>query len=81
MVTAGLTVWVAGLAATVWVNPSDQVRINGAIPVSAAWIVAEEPAQMVAPPLTAAFGGNSTVTTALPDDVPAHFVSETAVTV
>jgi hypothetical protein len=78
----GLTVRVAGLDETVWVNPSDQIRLQGAVPIRAAWITVEEPAQIVASPETAAFGGFCTVTTALPEGVPpVQFASETDVTV
>ncbi len=45
----------AGLAATpFWMNPSDQVRFHGPVPVNAAWMRAAEPAQMDAPPETVA---------------------------
>jgi hypothetical protein len=46
-----------------------------------AWIVAEEPAQIVVPPLTAAFGGSSTMMTALPDPLLVQLAFETEVTV
>ena len=36
---------------------------------------------MVVPPLTVALGGDSTVTTALPDPLPAQVAVETEVTV
>ena len=62
MVEDGLTLRVAGLEAIpVWVTPSDQVRLHGPVPVSAAWIVAEAPAQIVPPPLTVAVGLGLTV--------------------
>jgi hypothetical protein len=44
------------------VTPSDHVTVQGAAPVSAAWIVAEEPTQTEADPLTAAVGRAFTVT-------------------
>src|ERR1041385_8676943 len=62
----GLTVRVAGLTLTVCWFPSDQVRFQGPIPVSTAWITVEPPLQLVALPLTTAVGRGLTVTTALP---------------
>ena len=54
---AGLTERVAGLVVTPFcVNPSDQVKFHGLVPVSAAEIVAEPPVQMLVLPLTAAVG-------------------------
>jgi hypothetical protein len=45
-------------------------------------MLVDEPAQMVAEPLTVAVGSGLTVTTALPDEVPPlHFESLTTVTV
>ena len=63
VVEDGLTERVAGLEGTpVCVTPSDQVTSHGAVPVSAAWIVVEEPAQIVAVPVTVAVGRGLTVT-------------------
>src|SRR5947209_7989986 len=62
--------------ATFWLTPSDQLIANGAVPVSVAVIVAEEPAQIVPPPLTVAVGLALTVTVALPDELPPQFASE-----
>jgi hypothetical protein len=62
-VAAGLTERDAGEAATLdCVTPSDQTTVQGPAPVSAAWIVVEEPGQMAAVPETAAVGRGSTVT-------------------
>ena len=83
MVAAGLTLRVAGEAATLdCETPSDQTTVHGPVPVSTAWIVVEEPAQIAAVPETVAVGGGWTVTTAPPDPAPpAQLASETAVTV
>jgi len=59
----------------VCVTLSDQVTENGAVPVSAAVIVVEAPAQIVALPLTTAVGRGLTVTIAEPLDVPVQFAS------
>jgi hypothetical protein len=67
VVVEGLTLRVAGLAATEgWVKPSDQVTLHGPVPVRAAWIVVEPPLQIVTLPLTTDVGRGLTVTTALP---------------
>ena len=50
----GATLRVAGLAAAVCVKPSDHVRVQGPVPVSAAWIVVADPLQIVAVPETVA---------------------------
>ena len=83
VVTAGLTVRVAGLLTTpLWTTPSDQVTLQGALPLSAALIVVELPAQIVALPLTVATGNGLTLTTALPVPAPpVQLTSDTAVTV
>ena len=82
IVTAGLTEREAGLEATpAWFVPSDHVRFHGAVPVNAAWITADWPAQIVTLPLTVAFGRGLTVMVALPDEVPVQLKSETDVTV
>jgi hypothetical protein len=61
----GLTLRVAVVPLLiVWMFPSDQVTLHGAVPVSVAVIVAELPAQIAPPPLTAAFGRGRTVTAA-----------------
>jgi hypothetical protein len=61
----GPTERVAGLEdSPVCVTPSDQVTFQGASPVSAAWIVADPPAQMLPFPLTAAVGESQAVVTA-----------------
>ena len=63
VVEAGLTARVAGLAPIPdCVTPSDHVTVHGAVPVRAAWIVADEPAQTDVDPLTAAVGRAFTVT-------------------
>jgi hypothetical protein len=52
VVDVGLTVRIAGLLVFVVMTPSDQVTIQLAVPVSTAWIVAEDPGQMLVVPLT-----------------------------
>ena len=47
-------------------NPSDQVRFHGPVPVRAAWIVVESPLQIVAEPLATDVGRASIDTTTLP---------------
>src|SRR5258708_914543 len=50
-----------GVAATlVWVTPSDQVSVQGAVPVRAAWMLVKAPEQIVPPPVTAAVGNGLT---------------------
>jgi hypothetical protein len=62
VVAPGLTERVAGDEATPdCTTPSDQVTVQGAVPVSAAWIVVEPPAQICAVPETAAVGSARTV--------------------
>ena len=62
-VAAGLTLRDAVVPLLmVWVTLSDQVTVKGAVPVSAAVIVAEPPGQNAPPPLTAAAGSVRTVT-------------------
>ena len=61
VVLVGLTTRAAGLALVVWLYPSDQVTFHGAVPVSAAWIVAALPLQMFVLPLTTAVGRVMTV--------------------
>ena len=56
VVVAGLTIRVAGVEVAVCCTPSDQVSFHGPVPLSAAWIVAEPPAQIVFAPLTVAVG-------------------------
>jgi hypothetical protein len=46
----------------VCVTLSDQIKVNGAVPVSAALTVAEPPGQIDPPPLTAAAGRGRTLT-------------------
>jgi hypothetical protein len=54
---------VAGDAATPdWTTPSDQVTVQGAVPVSPAWITVAPPGQIAAEPETVAVGFGSTVT-------------------
>ena len=61
--TVGATLRVAGLAATaLCVNPSDQIRFQGPIPVSAAWRVVADPLQITVVPETVAVGRARTVT-------------------
>ena len=79
---AGLTERVAGEAPTpLCVTPSDQITVQGPVPVSAAWIVVELPAQICAVPETAAVGFGLTVMAALPEEVPVQLASVTDVTV
>src|SRR5207244_4380521 len=54
VLTLGATLRVAGLTAAVWVNPSDQIRFQGPVPVSAAWMFVADPLQTVAVPETVA---------------------------
>ena len=67
------------------VTPSDQVRLQGGVPVRAAWMIAEPAPQMSPPPPTVAVtaAGAATVTFALPaaPAQPAAFVSTTERTV
>ena len=57
MVAAGLTERVAGEEATpLCVTPSDQVTFQGPLPVSAAEIEVDPPAQIAAEPETVAVG-------------------------
>src|SRR3954451_23550916 len=65
----------------VCVTLSDQVMVHGALPVSAALIVAEPPAQIAPLPLTVAVGSALTVTVAEPLEVPVQFASVIDVTV
>ena len=87
VVADGVTLRVAGLAATpVCVVPSDQVTLQGAVPVRSAWIVAAVPLHTVvlSALLTTDVGLGFTVTTALPVRFPAwavHLESVSAVTV
>ena len=75
VVADGLTLRVAGLAATAfWLEPSDQLTFHGPVPVKAAEMVAELPLQIVAVPLATEVGRASTVTTALPVRSPAWAV-------
>ena len=63
VVEAGLTLRVAGLAATLGcVKPSDQIRVQGPAPVRAAWMLVAPPGQMAPPPLTTAVGRARIVT-------------------
>ena len=79
---AGLTVRDAVVPLLmVCVTLSDQITLHGAVPVSAAVIVAEPPGQIVPPPLTAAVGRVLTVIVAEPLDVPVQFASVSEVTV
>src|SRR6185369_10709878 len=67
VVALGLTLRVAGLAATPLCNtPSDHVTFHGPVPVNTALIVAEPPLQRVVEPLTTEVGRVLTVMTALP---------------
>ena len=62
VVAAGLTFRVAGEVRTFdCVTPSDQTTVQGPVPVSAAWIVAEPPGQTAPPPETVAVGSVRTV--------------------
>ena len=75
MVEAGLTLRVAGLAATfACVKPSDQSRVQGPDPVSAAWMFALLPRQIAPPPLTAAVGHAFTVKVAAAEVVTPHML-------
>src|SRR4051794_4025455 len=59
----------------VCITLSDQVTLNGAVPMSAAVIVADAPGQITPPPLTVAVGSVFTVIVAEPLDVPVQFAS------
>src|SRR4051794_3563196 len=59
----------------VCVTLSNQVTLNGAVPVSVAVIVADSPAQIAPLPLTAAVGSERTVIVAEPLDLPVQFAS------
>src|SRR3954471_784501 len=59
----------------VCVTLSNQITLNGAVPVSAALIVAEPPAQIALLPLTVAVGSGLTVIVAEPLEVPVQFAS------
>lgn len=64
---AGLTLRTAGEATTpFWVTPSDQTTVHGPVPVRAAWIWAELPAQTTPPPETAAVGSVRTTAVVVP---------------
>jgi hypothetical protein len=63
------------------VTPSDHVTVHGAVPVSDAWIVAEEPAQTEADPLTAAVGRGLTVTVTAALFVETHPLASVTVSV
>src|SRR5688500_8986300 len=65
----GVTERVAVVPLTFCVAPSDQTMAKGTAPPRVALMVAEEPAQMVALPLTAAVGLALTVTTAGADSL------------
>ncbi len=57
VVAEGLTLRVTGEEATFdCVTPSDHTTVQGPVPVTVAWIVAEDPAQMAAEPETTAAG-------------------------
>jgi hypothetical protein len=58
----GETKRVAGDAATGCTMPSDHVTVHGPVPVSAAWIPTDPPAQVSPPPDTVAVGRASMVT-------------------
>src|SRR3954451_17604381 len=59
----------------VCITLSDQVTLNGAVPVSAAVIVADPPGQIAPPPLTVAVGSVFTVIVAEPLKVPVQYAS------
>jgi hypothetical protein len=76
VVAAGLTLRDAVVPLLmVCVTLSDQVTLNGAMPVSVAVIVADAPGQIAPPPLTVAVGSVFTVIVAEPLDVPVQFAS------
>jgi hypothetical protein len=76
VVTAGLTLRDAVVPLLmVCVTLSDQVTLNGAVPVTVAVIVADAPGQIVPPPLTVAVGSVFTVIVAEPLDVPVQYAS------
>ena len=82
VVAAGLTLRDAVVPLLmVCVMLSDQVTLNGAVPVSVAVIVADAPGQIAPPPLTVAVGSVLTVIVAEPLDVPVQFASVSDVTV
>ena len=68
IIDAGLTVRLAGLVVTLFcVTLSDQITVHGPVPVNAAWIVADCPAQIAVLPLTVAVGSGLTVKPTLDD--------------
>ncbi|MCG3195481.1 MAG: hypothetical protein DIJKHBIC_04764 [Thermoanaerobaculia bacterium] len=78
----GLTWRVAGVVPAICTTPSFHLIVQGAVPVSATFIVEFVPAQTVPPPVTVAVGRGFTVTRADPLAVPAHpLAPDTAVTV
>jgi hypothetical protein len=82
VVEPGLTLRVAGLEVTpVCVTPSDHVKFQGLVPVSVAWIVAEEPWQIDVEPLTVAFGNGLTVIVTVGLFVEAHPLASLTVNV
>ena len=79
-VDAGLTLRVALVPLLmVCVTLSDQVTFHGAVPVSAAVMVADPPGQIAVDPLTVAVGSVRTVT-AIAEDVPLHVLPSYTVT-
>ena len=63
MVEVGLTLRVAGPAGKLaCVKPSDQIRVQGPVPLSAAWMFALLPGQIAPLPLTTAVGKAAIVT-------------------
>jgi len=62
VVLPGVTTRVAGLAAIVWVNPSDQPTVHGPVPVRFSVRVAEPPSHIAWVPESVAVGRGFTVT-------------------
>jgi hypothetical protein len=76
VVELGLTTRDVGeLGIPFWTKPSDQVTFQGPMPVRAALIVAEPPAQIAVEPETVAVGSVLTVTIAEPVAVPVQYAS------
>ncbi len=75
VVDPGVTLRIAGLAVAFCVNPSDQVRAQGAVPPKATWTVALLPEQIVVVPVTVAVGRALTIKVAAVENaIPHSFV-------
>lgn len=82
VVKDGLTLRVPGLAVRpLCVTLSDQVIDQGGVPVRAAWIVVDVPAQIVAVPVTVAVAAGAVEMKTVDDRFPVHPFASVAVTV